>query len=54
MTSRLLMTSTLALALVGCAPAHSCFVGFALFPPLPVVMCGVDLSAPEAKEEGAK
>lgn len=43
---------SLALALGGCTgvgASRSCFVGFNLLPPSPVVVCGVDVESSEEK-----
>lgn len=46
---RLAVAMLLAAALAGCSHFPSCFVGVALLPPMPVVICGVD-STPKETE----
>ena len=43
-------SALLALALSGCAAFPGCFVGFSIFPPGPLVYCGVEAS-PEEEED---
>jgi hypothetical protein len=52
MNTRTILTAILtAASLSGCAGgAPACYVGLALFPLSPVVMCGVDLEPKEAGE----
>lgn len=52
MILRILAAGSLMLALGGCAGAtRGCFVGFSVFPPLPVVLCGFDVEPPKEKGE---
>lgn len=49
---RMIVIASAVLALGGCADAtRSCFVGFSLFPPSPVVLCGLDVEPQEVKGE---
>lgn len=52
MTFLRILIGSATLALGGCAWAtHGCFVGVSLFPPSPVLLCGLDVEPPKEKGE---